>query len=95
LRPTLDAVARLQTRLERIGNIRADGRPILGLDSRDLLEIALETDARCHFIPAHIWTPWFAMLGSMSGFDSGGGVLRRPDARTSLRWRPGFPPTRR
>jgi DNA helicase-2/ATP-dependent DNA helicase PcrA len=56
--------------LERIGNIRSDGRPILGLDSRDLLEIALETHDRCHFIPAHIWTPWFAMLGSMSGFDS-------------------------
>ena len=68
--PDLDAVGRLQTRLERIGNIRADGRPILGLDSRDLLEITLEIDARCHFIPAHIWTPWFAMLGSMSGFDS-------------------------
>ena len=68
--PDLAAVERLQARLERIGNIRADGRPILGLDSRDLLEIALETDARCHFIPAHIWTPWFAMLGSMSGFDS-------------------------
>lgn len=68
--PDLDTVGRLQTRLERIGNIRADGRPILGLDSRDLLEIALETDAACHFIPAHIWTPWFAMLGSMSGFDS-------------------------
>jgi DNA helicase-2/ATP-dependent DNA helicase PcrA len=68
--PDLDTVGRLQTRLERIGNIRADGRPILGLDSRDLLEIALETHERCHFIPAHIWTPWFAMLGSMSGFDS-------------------------
>ncbi len=68
--PDLDTVGRLQTRLERIGNIRADGRPILGLDSRDLLEIALETDAACHLIPAHIWTPWFAMLGSMSGFDS-------------------------
>ncbi|MBK8049974.1 MAG: hypothetical protein IPK16_24440 [Anaerolineales bacterium] len=68
--PSLDAVERLQTRLERIGNIRADGRPILGLDSRDLLEIVLEVDDRCHLIPAHIWTPWFAMLGSMSGFDS-------------------------
>jgi DNA helicase-2/ATP-dependent DNA helicase PcrA len=68
--PDLATVDRLQTRLERIGNIRADGRPILGLDSRDLLEIALETDAACHFIPAHIWTPWFAMLGSMSGFDT-------------------------
>lgn len=68
--PDLETVGRIQTRLERIGNIRADGRPILGLDSRDLLELVLEINPRCHFIPAHIWTPWFAMLGSMSGFDS-------------------------
>ncbi len=68
--PSLDALARLQAALEKIGNIRADGRPILGLDSRDLLEIALEVDPRCHLIPAHIWTPWFSMLGSKSGFDS-------------------------
>ncbi|MCB0055921.1 MAG: hypothetical protein KDE45_02805, partial [Caldilineaceae bacterium] len=68
--PDLDAVGRIQARLERIGNIRSDGRPILGLDSRDLLEIILEVDERCYLIPAHIWTPWFAMLGSMSGFDS-------------------------
>jgi DNA helicase-2/ATP-dependent DNA helicase PcrA len=68
--PDLDTVGRLQARLERIGNIRSDGRPILGLDSRDLLEITLETHDRCRFIPAHIWTPWFAMLGSMSGFNS-------------------------
>ena len=68
--PSLEAVARIQMALERIGNIRADGRPILGLDSRDLLETILEVDPRCHLIPAHIWTPWFSMLGSMSGFDS-------------------------
>ena len=68
--PTLDAVATIQARLEKIGNIRADGRPILGLDSRDLLEIILDVDERCHLIPAHIWTPWFSMLGSKSGFDS-------------------------
>ncbi len=68
--PDLDAVARLQAKLETIGNIRSDGRPILGLDSRDLLEIMLEIDERCHLIPAHIWTPWFSMLGSKSGFDS-------------------------
>ncbi|MCS6825727.1 MAG: UvrD-helicase domain-containing protein [Caldilinea sp.] len=68
--PDFEAAGRIQTQLERIGNIRADGRPILGLDSRDLLELVLEIDPRCHFIPAHIWTPWFAMLGSMSGFDS-------------------------
>ncbi|MDQ7030000.1 MAG: endonuclease Q family protein [Ardenticatenia bacterium] len=68
--PTFEAVRAFQERLERIGNIRADGRPILGLDSRDLLELLLETDSRGVLIPAHIWTPWFALLGSKSGFDS-------------------------
>jgi DNA helicase-2/ATP-dependent DNA helicase PcrA len=68
--PSFDAVEKLQARLERIGNIRADGRPILGLDSRDLLELVLATDPGCHLIPAHIWTPWFSLLGSKSGFDS-------------------------
>ncbi len=52
------------------GNLTSDGRPILGLDSRDLLEIVLECDENNYFIPAHIWTPWFSMLGSKSGFDS-------------------------
>ncbi len=68
--PSFAALDLFQARLERIGNIRADGRPILGLDSRDLLEITLETDPRGYFIPAHIWTPWFAMFGSKSGFDT-------------------------
>ena len=68
--PSFDATARLQAELEKIGNIRSDGRPILGLDSRDLLEIVLAVDDRCHLIPAHIWTPWFSILGSRSGFDS-------------------------
>ena len=68
--PSFEAVEKLQAELEKIGNIRSDGRPILGLDSRDLLEILLATDPQAHLIPAHIWTPWFALLGSMSGFDS-------------------------
>lgn len=68
--PSLEVVEHIQTALERIGNIRSDGRPILGLDSRDLLEILLGIDERCYLIPAHIWTPWFSMLGSKSGFDS-------------------------
>ncbi|MBM3262581.1 MAG: UvrD-helicase domain-containing protein [candidate division Zixibacteria bacterium] len=67
--PGLDAAKRIQTRLDGIGNIRADGRPILGLDSRDLLEIVLESDPLSFLIPAHIWTPWFAVLGSQGGFD--------------------------
>ncbi|MBN1559277.1 UvrD-helicase domain-containing protein [candidate division KSB1 bacterium] len=68
--PTFDAVEKLQKTLDRLGNIHSDGRPILGLDTRDLLEITLETDPRAHFIPAHIWTPWFSVLGSKSGFDA-------------------------
>ncbi len=68
--PSLAAVERLQAALEKIGNIRSDGRPILGLDSHDLLEIVLETDPAAYLIPAHIWTPWFAILGSMAGFDA-------------------------
>ena len=68
--PNVEAAARLQAALERIGNIRSDGRPILGLDSRDLLEIVLESSEQACLIPAHIWTPWFSALGSKSGFDS-------------------------
>ncbi|MDD9988678.1 MAG: endonuclease Q family protein, partial [Spirochaetaceae bacterium] len=68
--PSFETTARLQAELEKIGNIRSDGRPILGLDSRDLLEIVIATGGRCHLIPAHIWTPWFSILGSRSGFDS-------------------------
>jgi ATP-dependent DNA helicase UvrD/PcrA len=58
------------SKLDKIGNINSDGRPILGLDARDLLEILLETDDQAFLIPAHIWTPWFSLLGSKSGFDS-------------------------
>jgi len=68
--PDFATVDRINARLARIGNIASDGRPILGLDSRDLLEITLESDPGAYFIPAHIWTPWFAALGSQSGFDS-------------------------
>jgi DNA helicase-2/ATP-dependent DNA helicase PcrA len=68
--PSFEAAEKFQTELEKIGNIRSDGRPILGLDSRDLLEIVLDTDPQAHLIPAHIWTPWFALLGSKSGFDT-------------------------
>jgi uncharacterized protein (TIGR00375 family) len=67
--PSFSAAERIQTRLGDIGNISSDGRPILGLDSRDLLEITLESDPFSYLIPAHIWTPWFSALGSKSGFD--------------------------
>jgi DNA helicase II / ATP-dependent DNA helicase PcrA len=68
--PGFEQADRLVEKLSRIGNIRSDGRPILGLDSRDLLEIMLECGEDCFLIPAHIWTPWFSVLGSKSGFDS-------------------------
>lgn len=68
--PDLDCARRLNAKLETIGNIASDGRPILGLDAKHLLEILLELSERAFLIPAHIWTPWFSMLGSRSGFDS-------------------------
>jgi DNA helicase-2/ATP-dependent DNA helicase PcrA len=66
--PNFDSVEKIQHELSKIGNITSDGRPILGLDSRDLLEITLSVSERCFFVPAHIWTPWFSVLGSGSGF---------------------------
>ena len=68
--PDLDSAERFTQKLARIGNLASDGRPILGLDSRDLLEITLESGDGCYLIPAHIWTPWFSALGSRSGFDA-------------------------
>jgi len=67
--PSLEAAGEITRRLARVGNLAADGRPILGLDSRDLLEITLEGGEDCYLVPAHAWTPWFAVLGSQSGFD--------------------------
>ena len=68
--PTLEAARALNVKLAQVGNLASDGRPILGLDSRNLLEMVLETHPEAFLIPAHIWTPWFSLFGSMSGFDS-------------------------
>ena len=68
--PDINIAKELSPRLDKIGNIKSDGRPILGLDARDLLEVLLETSDQAFLIPAHIWTPWFSVLGSKSGFDS-------------------------
>lgn len=68
--PDFEAAARIATRLSGIGNIASDGRPILGLDSRDFLEIVLESSPDAFVVPAHIWTPWFSALGAQSGFDA-------------------------
>jgi len=68
--PDFETAEKIQSELSKIGNITSDGRPILGLDSRDLLEIALEANKDIFFVPCHIWTPWFSALGAKSGFDS-------------------------
>lgn len=68
--PDFIIAEKIQYELSKIGNITSDGRPILGLDSRDLLEIALNSSDKIFFVPSHIWTPWFSALGSKSGFDS-------------------------
>ncbi|MHB1351498.1 MAG: UvrD-helicase domain-containing protein [Desulfobulbaceae bacterium] len=68
--PDLASVRRINSVLAGIGNLEADGRPILGLDSRDLLEIVLENAPQGFLVPAHIWTPWFSLFGSKSGFDA-------------------------
>lgn len=68
--PTVDAVEKINEELGKIGNLKADGRPILGLDAKKLAEIALNADNNCLIIPAHIWTPWFSVFGSKSGFNS-------------------------
>jgi uncharacterized protein (TIGR00375 family) len=68
--PDFRAAAAFQAGLERVGNIASDGRPILGIDSRELLALLLDVDERSLLIPAHIWTPWFSVLGAQSGFNS-------------------------
>ena len=70
LLPGLDEAEALSQKLEAIGNLHSDGRPILGLDSHDLLEIVLETCPEAVYIPAHVWTPHFSLFGAFSGFDA-------------------------
>lgn len=70
LLPSLDVADALSARLERLGcNITSDGRPIFGLPCRDFLELVLHSDPLSMLIPAHVWTPHFALFGSLSGFD--------------------------
>ena len=68
--PSLDDAQKISARLENIGNIHSDGRPILGLSCRDLAEIVFDTCPKAIYVPAHIWTPHFSMFGAFSGFDT-------------------------
>ena len=70
LAPDFSTIEKINTRLGWIGNLKSDGRPILGLDAKELAKIVLNTSKDCFIIPGHIWTPWFSLFGSMSGFDS-------------------------
>lgn len=67
--PGFEQAKKFNQKLARAGNLESDGRPILGLDSRSLLEMVLEIDPLAYVIPAHVWTPWFSLFGSKSGFD--------------------------
>ncbi len=68
--PDIETVEKINTQLGWIGNLKSDGRPILGLDARELAKIVFNTNPKAAIVPAHAWTPWFSIFGSMSGFDS-------------------------
>ena len=67
---SINAVEKINEKLNQIGNLKADGRPILGLDAKELAKIVLNADKNCLVVPAHAWTPWFSVFGSKSGFNS-------------------------
>ena len=68
--PSFEAVEKINAQLGWIGNLKSDGRPILGLDAKELAKIALDASPQNLVVPAHAWTPWFSIFGSKSGFDS-------------------------
>ncbi len=70
LAPSFETAEKINVRLGLIGNLKSDGRPILGLDAKELAKIVLEASEDCLVVPAHAWTPWFGIFGSKSGFDS-------------------------
>ncbi len=70
LSPSFEVVEKINAYLDCIGNLKSDGRPILGLDAKELAKIVLNISPDCLVVPAHIWTPWFSLFGSKSGFDS-------------------------
>jgi uncharacterized protein (TIGR00375 family) len=70
LAPDFESVEKINNRLSGLGNLRSDGRPILGLDAKHFVRLVAELCPRCVVIPSHIWTPWFSLFGSNSGFDT-------------------------
>ncbi len=67
--PSFKTVDKINNTLSRWGNLASDGRPILGIDAAELTRIVFDIDEECFFVPAHVWTPWFSVFGSMSGFN--------------------------
>ena len=68
--PDLASVEKFNTQLSWTGNLKSDGRPMLGMDAKEILKMALEISPEAFIVPAHIWTPWYSVFGSKSGFDS-------------------------
>ena len=68
--PSMKTVDKINLKLGQIGNLHSDGRPILGLDAKELAKIVFDADENCLVVPAHAWTPWFSVFGSKSGFNS-------------------------
>ncbi|MBI2475552.1 DNA helicase UvrD [Candidatus Uhrbacteria bacterium] len=69
--PSIETCEKVNARLNKQGfNIKSDGRPILGIDSEELYKLLKEIDEKIIVVPAHAWTPWYAVFGSKSGFDS-------------------------
>jgi uncharacterized protein (TIGR00375 family) len=67
--PSFSTTDKINEKLSRVGNLASDGRPILGLDAAELARLIFDIDENCMIVPGHIWTPWFSLFGSMSGFD--------------------------
>ena len=67
--PSFKTTDKINVTLSRYGNLASDGRPIMGLDAAELARIVFDIDENCMVVPAHAWTPWFSLFGSMSGFD--------------------------
>jgi len=70
LAPDFESVDKLNRKLSGLGNLRSDGRPILGMDAKNFVKIVADLCPNCVVIPSHIWTPWFSLFGANSGFDS-------------------------
>ena len=70
LAPSFEAVERINQELGQFGSLALDGRPILRMEAWRLAEVVLGIEPRCLIVPAHVWTPHFAIFGSNAGFDS-------------------------